>query len=232
MRKIILGISLFSLALVALVFYSAHVFADDKPVHGDREDNEQVGGIFNPDKQLSRSACGKDLKNPVINVVQRVQNDADSGQAGNYWAFDYYTRHITVWQTASGEAGNNTYCAIVTYDGKFYAVPGQVGPGDTPSGALINTPTNEPVNGMMSGGRRATIVGSLLSTPLWTTHGSVGTTNYKCNISGSCSGVISWPGQYFNSGYSYNDVWWGWKYNGGSHGTWVNSQDGNSGNIL
>jgi len=30
-----------------------------------------------------------------------------------------------VWST-----GGNTYCAIVKYDGEFYAVPGQVGPGN------------------------------------------------------------------------------------------------------
>lgn len=231
LKKVLLGISLFSLVMLALVAYSTHVFANERPTNRGGDNDENNSRNFNPDKQLSKSACGKDLKDPVINVVQKVQNDADSGEGGNYWAFDYYTRHIKVWQTATGEK-SNTYCAIVTYDGQFYTVPGQVGPGNRPSGALINTATNAPVNGEMSGGRRVTITGTLLGSPAWPTNGSVGTTNYKCDITGNCLGIISWPGQYFNSNYLYNEDWWGWMYNGGSHGTWVNSSDGNSGNIL
>lgn len=226
-----MGVLVFTLAVTAFVLYSSHALADDKPNH-DRDDKEHhSNGIFNPDKELSQSSCGKNLGKPVINVTQRVQNDADSGEAGNYWAFDYYMRHITVWETATAEAGN-TYCAIVTYEGNFYTVPGQVGPGNNPTGAVINSSTNEPVNGRFSGGRRAIIVGNLLNSPLWTKQGNVGTTNYQCNIQGTCSGLISWPGQYFGSGYSYSDSWWGWKYNAGVHGTWINALSGNSGNIL
>ena len=233
MRKLILGISLSILVVASLVLYSTHAFADDDRPHGREDRDNHNKGLFNPDRQLSKSACGENLKDPIINITQKVQNDADSGEAGNYWAFDYYTRHIKVWQTTTGEnEGPNTYCAIVTYDGKFYAVPGQVGPGNRPVGALINTSTNAPVNGDMSGGRRATIVGTLLPSPAWPTNGNVGIFNYQCNISGVCPGVISWPGQYFNSGFSYNDDWWGWRYDGGSHGTWINAITGNSGNIL
>jgi hypothetical protein len=133
-----------------------------------------------------------------------------------------------VWPTST----NNTYCAIVTYNGNFYTIPGQVGPGNIPVGALINSPTDQPISGIMSGGRRATIVGTLLASSVWATHGSVGTTNYKCTITGNCQGTISWPGQYFNTGYSYIDNWWGWKYFTGSYGTWINAISGNSGNIL
>lgn len=227
MKKIILGISLFSLVLLAFGFFLTSARADDKPNQGrDNEDNHNSGN-FNPDKQLSKSACGEDLKDPIINVTQKVQNDVDSG-IGGYWAFDYYTRHIKVWKTSSEEG--NTYCGIVVYDGKFYAVPGQVGPGG--SAALINTSTNAPVNGDMSGGYRATITGNLLSSPTWSTNGNVGTTNYQCNLGAVCPGRISWLDQYFNPGYGFAYSWWGWKYNGGSHGTWINSQDGNSGNIL
>ncbi len=227
LKKIILGISLFSLVALALVSYSSHVFADDdkrNPVRGD--DNEHNSGNFNPDKQLSKSACGDKLKDPVINIVQKVQNDADSGVAGNYWAFDYYTRHIKVWQT-----GENTYCATVVYDGKFYAVPGQIGPGNVPSGALINTSTNAPVNGDMDGGYRATFNGAL--TPgSWPTNGSVGTTNYQCDILANCPGRVDWVSKYFPGYTAFDKPWWGWKYNGGSHGTWINAITGNSGNIL
>jgi hypothetical protein len=242
MKKILLALSLFSFALVLLATLSTKALANDRRGdgddrgHGDRSHN----GLFNPEKQLSDSACDGKLGRPVIDVTQKVQNDADSGEAGNYWAFDYYNRHIKVWQIAAptGEGGESTYCAIVTYDGNFYAVPGQIGPGNTPLGALINTPTDEPVNGKFSGGRRATIVGSLLASPLWATHGSVGTTNYQCDINGICPGFVavfgtgSWADKYFVTGATNVDAWWGWKYNGGSHGTWINALSGNSGNIL
>src|ERR1035437_9603138 len=141
MKKIILGVSLFSLVLLALVVYSNHAFANNDRKHNDRsenrhEDKDHNGRGFNPDKQLTKSACGEKLGNPIINVTQKVQNDVDSGFAGNYWAFDYYSRNIKVWQTtpASTDSAIATYCGIVTYNGNFYAVPGQIGPGNNPSG--------------------------------------------------------------------------------------------------
>ena len=228
MKKIILGISIFSLLLFALATYSNSARADNRSDSEKHETNHNNNhGVFDPGKNLVKSACGDNLGKPVVDVKQKVQNDADSGQAGDYWAFDYYNRQITVWST-----GASTYCAIVTYSGNFYAIPGQVGPGDTGSGALINTPTDQPVNGPFSGGRRATITGTLLATPLWPTSGSVGTTNYQCDINANCPGFVSWPDQYFSAGYTYSDDWWGWKYDGGSHGTWINAISGNSGNIL
>lgn len=126
----------------------------------------------------------------------------------------------------------NAYCAIVTYDGNFYAVPGQQGPGGT--GALINTSMNAPVNGDMSGGYRATFNGTL--TPgSWPTNGSVGTTNYQCDLSANCPGRVDWVGQYFPGYTSFDQPWWGWQYKAGSHGTWTNAVDvlqPASGNIL
>ena len=41
----------------------------------------------------------------------------------------------------------------------------------------------------------------------------------------------NWVGQYFESGYNFTYEWWGWIYHAGKHGTWVNSIDGNSGDI-
>lgn len=242
-KKLLMGISLFSLVLFLLVSYSSGVKADDKrdDDRGDRnnqEDNNHNGRGFNPGKELSKSACGEKLGDPVINVSQKVQNDVDSGFAGNYWAFDYYTRNIKVWEiTTPGEGTSGIYCAIVVYNGKFYAVPGQIGPGNNPVGALINTPTDAPVNGNMSGGYRDIITGNLRTTPIngWPINGNVGTTNYQCNLSGICPGIISWRDTYFSSFSLTDEPWWGWQYKGGSHGTWVNAIDVSqpvSGNIL
>ncbi len=234
MKKVLIGLIVLTLIVSGAVYatragnVSAHDHTD-RPTPNHHQD-QGLGRTYNPDGQLSRSSCGTHLGDPVIDVEQTVENDADSGVAGNYWAFDYYTRHITVWATPS--ATPNTYCAIVTYNGNFYSIPGQIGPGDTPVGALINTNTDEPVHGMLSGGRRATIVGTLLTSPTWKTHGSVGTTNYQCDITANCPGYVSWTDQYFAPGYTYTDNWWGWKYDGGSHGMWLNVVTGNTGNIL
>lgn len=226
MRKIILSFSVIVLVITAFVYLSGKSFADNdrEHPHGDRDDHN--GRNYNPDNQLSNSACGSHLGKSLIDVKEKVQNDADSGQAGNYWAFDYYTRNIQVWST-----GGDAYCAIVTYDGRFYAVPGQVGPGNDPSGALINTPTDQPVNGSMSGGYRATFNGTLTSGS-WPTHGNVGTVNYQCDILGNCLNAVDWVNQYFPGYTNFAQPWWGWRYNGGSHGTWINSVSGDSGNIL
>jgi hypothetical protein len=229
MKKIILGISVLSLVMLAFGFYLTSAHADDRQNNrGHGNDNNHNSGKFNADQQLSKSACGENLDKPVINVTQKVQNDVDSG-FGGYWAFDYYTRHITVWKT--GSPAESTYCATVVYDGQFYAVPGQVSPGA--SGGLINTSTNAPVNGDMTGGKRVTFTGTLLTTPTtgWPNFGTVTpVSNYQCDINNVCPGFnalfptnSSWVVKYFSgSPVSTNLAWWGWKYNGGSHGTWIN----------
>lgn len=239
-KRLIMGISLVSLVVFVLVSYSSRASASDKHSEdrggrSNHEDKNHNGRGFNADKELSKSACGEKLGNPVINVTQKVQNDVDSGFGGNNWAFDYYTRHITIWQTSTPTEGNPTYCAIVTYNGKFYAIPGQQGPGGT--GALIDTSTDAPVNGDMFGGYRDIITGNLRTTPSngWSTNGNVGTTNYQCNISATCPGIVSWRDMYFSTISSDTMPWWGWQYKGGSHGTWINAIDvlqSVSGNIL
>ncbi len=222
LKKFLLGLSLFTLLVLAVVFYSTRVLADEKPNHGDN-DHGNISGNFNPDKQLNKSACGDNLGEPLVNITEKVRNDADSGVAGDYWAFDYFTRHIQAWSTGEG-----TYCSIVTYDGQFYAVPGQISPENTPSGSLIDSP----VVGDMSGGYRGTFTGKFAPTGAWPTHGNVGTVDYRCNINGVCPGSVDWIGQYFPGYGNFLQPWWGWIYRGESHGTWINSSDGNSGNIL
>jgi len=215
--------------LVGLAIVPA--IANDWPVNHTSvgTNGDKNARVFNPENELSTSKCTNTVTGkPVINVTQKVQNDPDSSITGN-WAFDYFARHITVWKTTVAD----TYCAIVIYDGNFYAVPGQLGPESPVGGDAITTSTNAPVNGPFSGGERATITNAtLLATPTWTTNGNVGTFNYKGDLNGNKPGSVVWQDQYFTSGYTSNDDWWGWKYDGGSHGTWINAISGNSGNIL
>ncbi len=169
--------------------------------------------------QINAGQCTK-VGKPVVNIVQKVVNDVDSGQAGNYWAFDNITRQIQVWATGTSEE----YCAEVSYQGKFDAQDEQPSPGNT--GVLDGSE-----DGTFQGGYSATITGTLRIDPLWQTRGSVGTTDYQCDLNANCPGYISWTGKYFSSvsGFDYN--WWGWIYRNGNH-VWVNSSNGNSGDIL
>ncbi len=169
--------------------------------------------------QINAGQCPK-VGKPVVNVVQKVVNDVDSGQAGNYWAFDNLTRQIQVWATST----TGEYCAEVSYQGKFDSQAGQISPGNT--GTL-----NGSEDGTFQGGYNATINGTLLTTPLWKTRGSVGTTDYQCDLSGTCLGYVSWIGQYFNAGYGFDYNWWEWIYRNDNH-VWVNSINGNSGDVL
>ncbi len=179
---------------------------------------------FAAEPSLSAGAhlhCANTVGSPVVNVTEKVKNDADSGIAGNYWALDALERHITVWQTTTA----GTYCAVVRDEGSFNTLAGQKSPGNTAT--LTGSERGE-----ISGGYTATITGTLLTTPSWKTHGEVGTVNYQCDASGNCPGYVSWPGQYFASGFSFDQPWWGWIYRGGKFGTWVNAVSGNSGDIV
>lgn len=231
MKKILLALSLFSLVLVAFASYSTRVFANDRPNHDRWDYGRRLNGNFHPDKQLSKSACGEKLGDPVINIMQKVKNDTDSGfganvyfpSSGNYWNVESYTRHIRAWST-----GDTSWCAIVLYNnGHFNAFYKQTGPAGT---GFIGSD----VEGEMRGGYRATFNGTLLATTLWPKTGNVGTFDYDCDLAGNCGpGRVDWVGQYFGPGYTgFDKPWWGWTYNAGSHGTWINASEGSSGNIL
>lgn len=228
MKKIILGISLFSLVLLALG--STKVFADDKPSQARvNNNNRHNNNNLNSRKELSKSACGQRLGEPVVSVTQKVKNDVDSGFGANayfpgeanYWNVESYIRHIKVWST-----GESTWCATVAYeDGHFNAFYKQTGPAGT---GLIGSN----VEGEMHGGYRATFTGTFAPTGAWATNGNVGTFDYNCDLHANCSGRVDWVGQYFPGYTAFDQPWWGWIYNAEKHGTWINASDVTSGNIL
>ncbi len=175
--------------------------------------------------QLNAKACDKEGK-VIINVQEKVLNDVDSGFGGN-WAIDNYTRHIKVWK--ADDDNENQWCAVLKYEGKFETVEGQTGPGGT---EVIGAN----VKGEMRGGYRATFNADLKSSPLWPTHGNVGTIDYGCNITGSTCTYVSWTDQYFDNVTDFDQPWWGWIYRANKqHGVWLNQIDvpaASSGNIL
>lgn len=206
MRKTLIGVA----SIVAgLALFATPAFAAPETLNW--------GSQVNP--QGNTANCVK-VGAPVVNINEKVLNDVDSGQAGNYWAFDNLTRQIQVWNsTTTGQ-----YCVVVRYQGNFSAVAGQTSPGG--SNTLSGTES-----GPFEGGYNGTLTGSLLSTPLWTTKGSVGTVDYQCDILGNCPGYVDWTTQYF-SAPALNLDFWGWIYHGGNNGTWVNASTGTSGDIL
>ena len=158
----------------------------------------------------------------LVNVTQKIVNDADSGQAGNYWGVDTFNRHIQVFKQTDG-----SYCANVDYDGKFVGQAGQTSPGAT--GTLTGSES-----GTIKGGYSAVINGILKTSPELPVKGSIGTTDYQCDMTGNCPGAFNWVEKYFNTSstnYAFSYAWWGWTYRSGTH-TWVNASTGNSGDII
>ena len=171
-------------------------------------------------QELSAAQCDPGPSSKmVLNVVFQVTGDADSG-VGGYWAYDSYTKHVQVWDQFDG-----TYCARVTYNGSFVTVAGT-----SPAGT---GPVAGGVTGTMGGGYTALITNSSFTPGTKRTKGSIGTKDFGCSITGgvasSCD-YYSWFGDYFSGG-SLAQPFWGWTYDAGENGTWVNAVTGNSGNI-
>jgi len=197
---------------------------------------------------LSFSCSGAVAGNRLINVTEKVINDADSGQAGNYWGLDAFSRTIQVWNT-----GPDSYCAVVKYKGTFAAQAGQQSPGSTSTTG--GTLSGDEV-GTINGGYQALITGALsVSDPAnWPLAGKVNGGNavdYQCVIAGdgsaTCPGSVDWTTKYFDTSnaqvsFSFSQPSWGWTYvgkdkasapdAGKSDGVWVNASTGNSGDIL
>ena len=175
---------------------------------------------LHPGRNLAAGNCNG-VGEPVVSVTQGIQNTVDSGEAGNYWAFDDFNRTIQLWRTSE----EGTYCAVVKYTGNFKGAEGETSPGNT--GVLEGRE-----RGPIQGGYLAVIAGTLLDEPLWKTRGSVGVVDYACDLDGNCPGAINWVTQYFENDYVFQYNWWGWIYRAGGNKTWVNSSNGNSGDVI
>lgn len=158
--------------------------------------------------------CSGDL---VLNVTLKIDNSMDSGVAGNYWAYDFLNRHIQVRQVEEG-----VFCAEVREAGKFVTVEGR-SPGNTDD-------ISAGIKGQIKGGYVMTINGTL--NPSYDLFGNIGTFDYQCHPEDSlCDNPFNWIGAYFDPGYTSSYQQWEWVYHAGKHGIWVNSSEGNSGDI-
>lgn len=198
------------LSLSALILSSALLF---NTLKGSKASNE-----LQSNKEVAVKKCDTS-GSPVINVTQKVVKTVDSGEGGNNWAFDNVNRQMKVYIQSE-----NTFCVLMDNEGQFDSQAGQKSPGNT--GVLTGTE-----DGTFKGGYRAIVTGSLLASPTLKTNGNIGTVNYNCDLGGSCPGYFNWVEKYFSPGYIFSYEWWGWQYKY-KNNVWVNSSDGNSGDII
>ncbi|HEV2582057.1 MAG TPA: hypothetical protein VGT44_14470 [Ktedonobacteraceae bacterium] len=253
MKKVAISGTLLVVALLSLVWFVPTLAARTQSQHTTHQQTifaleHQVGkpggaAIGAAITKLPYTCTGAVKGNMLINVTEKVVNDGDSGQAGNYWAYDTFSRTIQVWNV-----GSDSYCALVNYAGTFAAVAGQKSPGTVGSNGGILTGDEV---GTIKGGYHMLITASLdVSAPAtWPLVGKVNGGNavdYQCviavNGSENCPGFVDWTAQYFSTGGSYNEDLWGWTYvgkdaptapdAGTADGVWHNFYSGNSGDIL
>jgi hypothetical protein len=91
------------------------------------------------------------------------------------------------------------------------------------------------VTGTIEGGYNAILAGSFKSDTIDRAKGNIGSKDYGCTINSSgqvnagCP-AYSWVSSYFNV-TSFVQGEWGWTYDAGDNGTWVNASTGNIGDI-
>jgi hypothetical protein len=168
--------------------------------------------------------CSPGANKMVLNIVFQVTNDADSAVGGNYWAIDNYTKHIQVFD--QGVTNNvHTFCVVAKYDGSFLTASGPSPEGTGTVGAGVT--------GTFQGGYSGTITGNFIPGTK-RAKGSAGSKDFGCAINDSGTAVgcnyYDWIGDYF-PGSSFTYTSWGWTYEAGNNGTWINASTGNSGDI-
>jgi hypothetical protein len=153
----------------------------------------------------------------VLRVHYRVLNDVDTGMRGNDWAFDSYTRTVSVWRKSIGR-----YCAASTYNGTFTTIAGA-----SPAGA---TTIPAGIRGPFTGESVTTFRG----TQKGTAHGDLGTKDFQCtsaDTKGACAGTFDWLSAYFTStdnfkSFTYVRYVFSYHATEGGKGTWTDKLAG------
>jgi hypothetical protein len=88
------------------------------------------------------------------------------------------------------------------------------------------------ITGSMTGGYRATITGALNPNPSYKSKGHLDKFDYGWtgDPDNPAPNPFRWTEVYFQPGYAFDYLWWGWAYNAGNNGVWFNTA-GNSGDI-
>lgn len=177
-----------------------------------------ASAVARPRPTLDRASLGPQACTPhgsnarqVVDVTFVLTNYGDAGYSG-LWALDTVNRHLRIWRHQDG-----TYCAQIQDDGSRFttlAGPAPVGGSYVDGG----------ITGTFDGGYVTTqIVGKF--TPRYPTHGKLGTFDAKCDRDFNCPGKRpSWL-SYFTKPVANEFAFWGWLYDAGAHGTWLDQAD-------
>lgn len=165
---------------------------------------------------------------PVTTVTGStvVTNHQDSGNGGT-WAYDDYTRTLTVTavspQPASVPAGDTAYNVTVSDTGKFHAIVGTA----TPNQAVAGTKISRGVTGSLAGTYAFTV-----TAPTADTLTGVIPANENDNFGAPAVTTSAWPNLAFATavGVTVTPGDWSWTYKTGCE-TWVDSSANGDGNV-
>jgi hypothetical protein len=184
------------------------------------------GSEVNP----SRCPTDQGYRYLEINVTRKVDGDVALRNAVDatlgVWASREFNQHIQVWHIGvPGEGGGERFCALVRYQGSFTTIDGQSPAGDNPPGGAHDIAAG--IDGSFEGGYRLVFNADERNSPSQKTKGHIGA--FEGQI-----GLYDWLDFYFTN-FIINQAtdleWWGWVYHGGHNGAWVNSIDGDQGDI-
>jgi hypothetical protein len=146
----------------------------------------------------------------IVDVTYTLDNYADSGYVGA-WALDTVNRHLRIWKQQG-----NTFCAQIADDGSKFVTLAGLGPigGAMPAG----------ITGTFDGGYIIAAINAKY-TPRYKTSGSLGTFDAKCNALLECAGTYPEWTSYFTDVKGGGFAGWGWLYDAGSHGSWLDQDN-------
>lgn len=260
MKKIIIGAltTLLSVA-IALVFISGAFASPTPPTKHHTLKSSLTRTEASSLTQTHPAIVCSNKGTQLVNVTYKIINDADSGDGGNYWAYDSMTRQLQIWKDAT-VAGQ--FCADIKDTGTFTTQAGVRSPGSfMVNGSFINGGVVDGTEvGTLKGGAVFTITGIFhANDPTnWPATGSNPSNgnggnvlNAGCvitapagTINQGCAPVThNWEDHYFSAGYQETGIpVWGWSYIGVDHSTapdagmsagrWNNFYTGDSGDIL
>ena len=172
-----------------------------------------------------------------INVTRKVEGDFAftyqervpggplPAEPDTNWATREFNQHIQVWKIGVNvppeppTVGAERFCALVRYQGSFTTL---AGPSPSPVGS---NDISAGIEGSFEGGYLLVFNADELPSPEFSTRGHIGTFDGPIDL-------YDWRSLYFTK-IGLDDLqWWGWVHHGGHNGAWVNSIDGNEGDIV
>ena len=167
-----------------------------------------------------------------INVTRKVENDFALTDAldimSRPWAAREFNQHIQVWKVGVTGGTGERFCALVRYQGSF----------TTPSPSDSTGPNSPAESQNILGGSDRSFEGGYLLVfdaeerpiPTYKTQGHIGTFR---ETPAAPLPLDDWHAFYFMNVAAVGfPQWWGWIYHGGHNGAWVNSIEGNQGDIV